>query len=514
MQPVCVSDNTIAEGPTRPVKRLIVPIVIVVFCLSALSAAVLINARSAEWERAGDVASRMAAAVASDMSRNFETLDLSLQAVVDDLKRPDIDQFSPEHRNLILFDRSATARHLGTIMVTDEAGNVRLDSRTLTPKPVNLADRDYFQVQKNNGAIGMYISRPFITRTSNELVIGVSRRLSHADGSFAGVVVGTLRLSSLRQLFKDIALGPGSNVTLSRTDGAVLMRWPYRADYIGLNLKTAELYKHLAVSRAGKFETDAATDGVHRLIYYTQIDDLPLVVGVGQATSVIYASWNKYAIIMTLMIIAFCMTGITLAYELFRELNRRSEAEAKLLVLASTDPLTGLSNRRQFDEALDREWRRAARYETSIALLMIDIDLFKPYNDQRGHQSGDMLLQSLGSAINDALKRGGDIGARYGGDEFAILLPETSSDGVTRVTESIREEFARLCSELGIHQPGLSMGISCAIPRAGDLPAMLIKAADEALYRAKQLGRNRTEVAADEPRLIGSTISRGPSLAA
>ena len=120
-------------------------------------------------------------------------LDLSLQAVVDDLKRPDINQFSPELRNLILFDRSATARHLGTIMVLDEAGNVRLNSRTLTPTPVNLADRDYFQAQKNNGAIGMYISRPFITRTSKEQVIGVSRRLSHTDGSFAGVVVGTLQ---------------------------------------------------------------------------------------------------------------------------------------------------------------------------------------------------------------------------------------------------------------------------------------------------------------------------------
>jgi diguanylate cyclase (GGDEF)-like protein len=496
MQAEYVSENIGLKRQSGPIKRLIVPIVVIVVCLSALSAVFLIDARRTAWDRASEVASRLAVAVASDMSHNFETLDLSLQAVVENLKHRDIEKLSPELRNLILFDRSATARHLGSILVLDENGVIRFDSRTLTPSPINLADRDYFQIHMRDDAVGMYISRPFIRRTSNDLAIGISRRLSHADGSFAGVVVGTMRLESLRQLFKDVTLGPQSNITLSHMDGTLLMRWPYRPEYIGFDLKNTELYKHLAVSRAGAFETNSATDRVHRLIYYTQIDALPLVVGVGQSTATIYASWNKYAIALGLIISASCLTGIALAYRLFRELKRRSDAEAKLAVLAATDPLTGLSNRRHFNEALDREWRRAARHELAIALLIIDIDLFKDYNDRNGHQAGDKLLQSLGSAIGGALMRGGDIGARYGGDEFAVLLPATSVDGAKSVADVIRDEFARACRDPVTNQRGLSIGISCVVPDAGDDSDSLIKAADRALYRAKQQGRNRTEVAA------------------
>ncbi len=156
----------------------------------------------------------------------------------------------------------------------------------------------------------MYVSRPFTRRRSQELAIGVSRRLSHADGSFAGVVVGVLRLPSLRQLFENVTLGPQSNITLSRFDGILLMRWPYLEEYIGFDLKDSELYKHLPVSRSGLFETNSATDNVRRLIYYTQIDDLPLVVGVGESTAVILASWNRYAVALGLIIAAFCLSGI------------------------------------------------------------------------------------------------------------------------------------------------------------------------------------------------------------
>jgi Cache domain len=295
----------------------IAPIVLIVICLSALSALFLLDARPAAWERASDVAARLAA-VASDMSHNFETLDLSLQAVVENLKQPGIEQLRPELRNLVLFDCSATARHLGSILVLDEDGNLRFDSRTLTPAPLNVADRDYFQVYKNNDKVGMYISRPLTRRRSQDPAIGISRRLSHADGSFAGVVVGTLRLASLRQLFENVTRGSQSNITLSRSDGILLMRWPYREEYIGFDLKHTELYKHLPLSRSGLFETNSATDNVHRLIYYTQIDDLPLVVGVGQSTAVILTSWNRYAVALGLIIAAFCLSGIALASALPR----------------------------------------------------------------------------------------------------------------------------------------------------------------------------------------------------
>ena len=125
-----------------------------------------------------------------------------------------------------------------------------------------------------------------------------------------------------------------------------------------------------------------------------------------------------------------------------------------------------------------------------------------------------MLLQFLGCAINSALKRGGEIGARYGGIEFAILLPGTSRDGAARVTEDIRKEFVRLCDQREIDRTGLSVGISCVIPKIADRSADLIMEADEGLYRAKQRGRNCTEFSPDVAPRSGLVAAEGLPLAA
>lgn len=479
----------------RPNKRLVVPLVVLILSFGAICAYVLADARRATWDRAGDVAARLVTAIEADVARNLETLDLSMQAVVDNLNRPDIKQLSPELRHLILFDRSATARHLGSMLVLDDAGNVRMDSRTLQPKPANLADRKYFQVHRDSDSVGIFISRPLVSRLTGEQIVGVSRRLSHADGSFAGVVVGSLRLDSFQTLFKDTALGTGSNITLARTDGIILMRWPYKARYIGLDIRRAKLFDYFPKQLSGRYETYAAVDGVHRLIVYSKIGNLPLVVGVGQSTVEIYRQWNLYAIVIGLMVAALSTIGLTLAFKLFGELNRRSSAETQLALLATIDPLTGLSNRRQFDSTLEREGKRALRDRSLMSLLMVDVDFFKSYNDRNGHQSGDKLLKAVGECINRSLKRGSDVGARFGGDEFAVLLPGTPLEGAANIADQIRRNFADHCVSEGIDGTGLSIGAACVTAPTRDDCGALVEAADSALYRAKALGRNRTELA-------------------
>jgi hypothetical protein len=311
-----------------------------------------------------------------------------------------------------LFDRSAMAKHLNAIVLLDENGIVRLDSKHPFPKPVSRADRDYFQFHKNSKKSELYISLPMTTRESGIRVIAVSRRLSNPDGSFAGVVAGSVRLSYFQQLFKDASLGGNGNITLSRMDGALLMRWPYQESMLGRDLKGGELYKQLAVSRSGRFETKAVTDGVRRLIVYTQIGDLPLVIGIGQSTADIYAQWNSYALTIGLLVALLYALAAALALYLAREMTRRNAAETTLTMLAATDGLTSLSNRRHFNEAIDREWRRAMRESAHLALVMCDVDLFKSYNDSHGHQAGDKLLQAIGAAMNQCIKRGTDVAAR------------------------------------------------------------------------------------------------------
>ena len=231
------------------------------------------------------------------------------------------------------------------------------------------------------------------------------------------------------------------------------------------------MFKHLAMSRTGRFETVSVSDGVPRLSVYSQISDLPIVVAVGQATADIYAQWRRYAWTVGALIAALtAMTG-ALAWFLLRELNWHRDAQQQLATLASTDGLTGLSNRWHFDDTIRREWRRARRDHTPVALLMIDADEFKTYNDGNGHQAGDRLLRTIGEAIASTIQRGADLGARYGGDEFAVLLPGTTLEGAARVADQIRQRFNADCLEQGTTDGAkISIGAACLIPGARRQP--------------------------------------------
>ena len=171
------------------------------------------------------------------------------------------------------------------------------------------------------------------------------------------------------------------------------------------------------------------------------------------------------------------------------------KANEELERLASVDGLTGIANRRYFDDYLDREWKRAARNNLSLSVIMCDVDFFKAYNDTYGHQVGDDCLKLVADVIGSSLKRATDLVARYGGEEFAIVLPDTVAEGAVCVAENIRQQL----QERGIPHQGsrisdrvtLSWGIATMIPSANSNPRELIRAADLALYQAKKQGRDR-----------------------
>ena len=180
--------------------------------------------------------------------------------------------------------------------------------------------------------------------------------------------------------------------------------------------------------------------------------------------------------------------------------NRLDDMNRELVRLSTVDALTGIANRRRFDEVLYKEWRRAMRRQYPISLLMCDIDYFKQYNDAQGHQAGDECIRNVARAIEESLKRPGDLVARYGGEEFAAVLPDTDFDGAQMVAEHVRSAVA----ELGIphgrssvaSRVTLSVGAACMIPKRGSPAAggELLEGADKALYAAKSAGRNRVMV--------------------
>lgn len=164
------------------------------------------------------------------------------------------------------------------------------------------------------------------------------------------------------------------------------------------------------------------------------------------------------------------------------------EANARLQRLSMLDGLTGIANRRRFDEALDVEWRRGVRSNAPLSLLMIDIDAFKPYNDAHGHQAGDDCLCRVGATLAESLQRAGDLVARYGGEEFTVLLPETDAGHARGVAEMLRERVAATAPVT------ISVGVSTMIPDLGAASFVLVADADAALYEAKRSGRNRVVV--------------------
>ena len=434
-----------------------------------------------------------------DIERNLELYELSLQAVVDGLQDADVMALPPHLRREILFDRAASAKYLGAIRIMDELGNVVMDSTGDTPKVGNFSDRSYFTVQRDNPNAGLYISDPFLSRLRNGTPsIGLSRRLSHPDGSFAGIVLLAVNIAYFRDLFAGLALGPHGSLSLIGKDGAMLMRQPYDPKVIGRNIKNAATFRRFMSAPEGSFSETASIDGVRRLYWFANFPNAPLIIMAAASEKDIYALWRRRALTIGSLMATFGAAFIALSVLLGMQLRRRMRAESELQLLASTDGLTGLNNRRSLGEILELEWRRAKRSQSVLSLLFVDIDRFKAYNDTYGHQAGDDTLAAVARCIADNIRRPADSAARYGGEEFIVVLPDTSALGASLIAEKIRSAISACHIEHAGSEYGCvtaSIGTVSREPQTDDDLTAVIKAADEALYNAKATGRNKVSTA-------------------
>jgi diguanylate cyclase (GGDEF)-like protein len=222
---------------------------------------------------------------------------------------------------------------------------------------------------------------------------------------------------------------------------------------------------------------------------------------------------GEFAYTLSLLIVLYLLTiltfslkhhastasSIALKYEnldLLKELQTANEA---LRRWSAIDGLTGLANRRSFDETVEREWRRAMRDLRPVSMIMLDIDHFKLYNDNYGHQDGDDCLRRVASAITERVKRPADLAARFGGDEVVIVLPDSTLEGAADIAERIRRSVKALGIPHAHSSSGemvtISVGVASIVPKSGTAPSQLIKLVDTALYSAKHSGRDRVMVA-------------------
>ena len=482
-------------SPRRPwrlsAKLLIASSIATVIGFSAICASVMFDMRRGEEELARQTLENLAAGIDADISRNIELYDLSLRNVASNLLMPEIRSVSREIQHLILFDHAATAKHFGVIQAFDAQGNLTHDAASLDPAPENRGDEDYFQVHRANPDVGLYMSRPMLRRSAYSVVF--SRRINDSDGGFMGVVVGSIRFSYFHELFGRLTLSPGDTITVLRRDRTIIMRTPFDIEVIGKNLAERPSWRAENLKEGAAYAGVGPVDSTPRLYVRSGSTNLFFVV-VGKPLASILNLWHREVIRIgsVMMVLILFVVGTTLF--LAREISRRAAAEEKLEELATTDALTGLKNRRKFDIEIDMEWRRAARNKTAVAVLMIDADHFKTYNDTYGHQAGDQVLVGIAICISDAVRRAGDCPTRYGGEEFAVLLPGLSAVEAFAVAETIRLKVEQWSEDPNVTT--VSVGVASMTPTASVDWSYPIEAADRALYAAKASGRNRSVLAA------------------
>jgi diguanylate cyclase (GGDEF)-like protein len=408
------------------------------------------------------------------------------------------------------FLRAAELPLLHGVFVFDGDGRQLLNSRASGVSKTNGAVRDYFRYHREHPGREPHIDQPMRSLSTGDWIITVSRRIDHADGSFAGVAVATVNLQHFKHFYDSFDIGAQGTIFLALDDGALLVRRAQNETTNRQNIADGPVFRHyVANGPVGTAMLTARADNTERLYSYRHVDGYPMLVAVALSKQEILADWRadtwRSGGVLVLLVAALALLGCRLIHHLrvrekltvqLREAKQALEVRNESLVaLALHDGLTGLANRRQFDAVFSAEFNRAMRAGTSLALVMIDVDYFKPYNDIYGHPGGDDCLRRISGAVSGARKRAGDLAARYGGEELAVLLPRTDLAGALAVAEKMRQAVS------GLHIPHagnpagivtISAGVAAFVPTMDGRAAQdLLAAADEALYAAKSSGRDR-----------------------
>lgn len=472
-------------------RLLILSSLITILCFAAVCGTVMLDMRRSEEALARQASENLAATIDSDIGRTIEQYDLALRAVVAGINTPEIGQLSKSMRQIIVFNNARLPNYFTGIQVFNAHGDLIMDAASLDPVKRNSASEEFFRAQQQDGERGLFISQPTLYNGVYSLIF--SRRITDTNGDFAGVAVGAIRYSYFHELFGRLRLNPEETLTVFRRDGMVLMRTPFDLDVVG----TSAAKSHLMQAVWARKESYSGIGGRDRIdrLYVWRDSGRPLLVIAGRPWHSIFSTWTRQAWRIGGVMLALTLFISIGALFLAREISRRASAEFRLEEMATTDGLTGLRNRRKFDADMETEWRRAIRYSRPVALLLIDADHFKIFNDSFGHQSGDHALIAIANCISSSAKRAGDCAARYGGEEFALLLPGASRSDALDVAEAIRRKVEQIPPNPAMLS--VSIGVASMSPLVTMEWVDLVEAADKALYAAKAAGRNRC-VAADD----------------
>ncbi|MFJ7107364.1 sensor domain-containing diguanylate cyclase [Pseudomonas sp. NPDC098740] len=500
-------------GATLKVRSAVILLVAVCLSMTAIVIWEAWNSRQYHLHDKEVAMSNLAQTLASQAQASIKQADTLLLTLVDRLENDGIDQARMPRLERLLKAQRSELSQLHGLFIYDEDGRWIANSNGAVVPDANNADREYFIFHRNHPDRGPHIGPSIKSRSSGEWIMTVSRRVNHPDGRFAGVALATIYLSHFLGLYDSIDMGDNGVINLIADDATIVVRRPFKEAEIGISVAKGPLFTQLLPKgNSGTAMVPSYVDGVERVVGFRRVDGYPLIIFAALNKDEVLAAWRNEVLLSAGIVSLFLGFLGVLGYRLIRLMKQQNHVQGVLLdaqeklievnrsleLLALEDALTGLSNRRQFDLFILAEMGRARRNQTHLALLMIDVDHFKSFNDLYGHVAGDECLRNISTIIRDNIKRPGDLAARYGGEEFAVVLPGTDYVGAFLVAEKIR----RAVQQAGIqHSEGaegtvtVSLGVAAYDPASQAQPSDLVGAADKALYVAKASGRNMSVIA-------------------
>jgi diguanylate cyclase (GGDEF)-like protein len=479
-------------------------LIIVVIVL--LVGGAILRSRTDARHTADVATANLSLTLADNFNNTIDKVDLGLLSILDEVVRQKKAGRWDDAAIIATIARQ-DARHTESfgyrILGPDE--EVLYGGNTLDPETGD-SRRDAVAYLRRRPDASLVMEAPAIGASGRQASIALSRRITNPDASYGGRVLCALSLPALLRFFSTLDLGPGGTVALYHASFGLAARYPEAAgprNPAG-TIAASEPLRAVMASGVGtaQFDYTSLVDGRRRVATARRIDGWPYYIVVSFAEDDYLKGWRRdrtYFLLVGALAVGLVLLAMWGTHRHISAGHRTTAELAEKIELLGwmtlSDGLTGVANRRCFDDMLGKEWRRCQRAGCSMALILVDVDHFKAFNDHYGHQAGDACLIDVAGALSACVRRPPDIVARYGGEEFALLLPHATLEGAQtiagRALENVRALAIAHAASSCAAVVTVSLGVAAMLPDGTQSTADLVAAADARLYQAKAAGRNK-----------------------